>query len=173
MKKHLPTALLLSYLCCMPAHPATQVYKCVSSNSPIIFSDTNCPASTQQSTYNVPQPMLIPALPKHAIKSAAQKRAKQKNKTRVTVISDQSHPCGEHDPQTRRTAMVRKQVKSGMSLADIESMYGKPIKSSTSNGMLSATYKSPKGENRHVRFDQHGCVRTKQNSSSARTSKKK
>lgn len=173
MKKTLSSALFLSCLHCMPAHPATQVYKCVSSNGPIIFSDTDCPTNTQQSIHNVLQPMLIPAPSKHVIKSHAQKRAKQKNQTRVTVIGDQSHPCGTYNPQARRTAMVRKQVKSGMSLADIESMYGKPIKSSTSNGILSATYRSPKGQKRNVRFDEHGCVRSKQKSGSTRTHKKK
>jgi hypothetical protein len=117
--------------------------------------------------------MLIPALPKQLIKQTTRKSPRQHNKTRVTVVGEQAHPCGASDPQTRRTAMVRKQVRSGMNQADIESMYGKPITSTVNNGNLTATYRSAKGQKRSVRFDEHGCVRLSQKSGGTRTSKKK
>ncbi len=173
MKKSLPIILLLSCAYCMPAHAVTQIYKCVSTNGPIIFSDTTCPASTQQSTHKVLRPMLIPAPSKKVIEQATRKHPRQQNKTRVTVIGDQSHLCGDHDRQEQRTAMVRKQVKTGMSLSDIESMYGKPIKSSISNGVLTATYRSAKGQTRSVRFDEHGCVRLNKKSAISGSSTKK
>ena len=152
------TALaILSSLCSIPAQAGTQVYKCISSEGAVIFSDTACPENTQQSTHTILQPMLIPALPKQVTR-----RSPAQNKTRVTVVGEQISPCGDSDPQQRRTDMVRKQVKSGMSKAEVESMFGKPISSNINNGILTATYRSAKNQKRSVRFDEQGCVRLSQ-----------
>lgn len=162
MMRIFPTALILSSLCCLSAQAATQVYKCTSTEGAIIFSDVNCPENTLQSTHTLLQPMLIPALSKQAIQQATRVSAAQHKKTRVTVVGEQSSPCGDSDPQQRRTAMVRKHVKSGMSMAEVESMFGKPINSNIHNGILTATYRSAKNQKRSVKFDEHGCVRLSQ-----------
>ena len=173
MKKYLPLALFIASLHCSITQAATQVFKCIDAGGLIGFSDSTCPADTQQSTHSIAQPMLIPALSKQAINQIQQKHSKLGNKTRVTVIGDQAHPCGISDLQTHRTALVRKQVKSGMSQTDVESMFGKPLKQDISNGVLTATYRSGKGQKRSVRFDEHGCVRLSQKSAAAKSSSKK
>lgn len=173
MKKHLLLAAFITSLHCPITQAATQVFKCIDASGLISFSDSSCPVDTEESIHSIAQPMLIPALSKQAINQTQQKHAKQGNKTRVTVIGDQAHPCGISDLQTHRTARVRKQVKSGMSQAEIEGMFGKPLKQDMSNGILTATYRSEKGRKRSVRFDEHGCVRLGQKSASANSNSKK
>ncbi len=173
MRKLLALALLLNFLDVSPTSAATQIYKCITQADAVIFSDSVCPSGAKQNIQTLQKPMLIQALPKHVIQQSQNKVSTDKRRPRVIVVGAQSHVCGSHDPQARRTAMVRKQVKSGMSQADIESMYGKPLKQDINNGILTATYRSNKGQKRSVRFDEHGCVRLSQKSATANSNSKK
>ncbi len=173
MKKYLLLAVFITGLHGTLAQAATQIYKCINATGLISFSDSICPPDTEQSTHSIAQPMLIPALTKQAIKQTKQKHSKQRNKTRVTVVGDLAHPCGIIDLQAQRTARVRKQVKNGMSQAEVESMFGKPLKQDMNNGILTATYRSDKGQKRSVRFDEQGCVRLGKKSAAANSSAKK
>lgn len=173
MKRYFPAALLLSSLHSSIPLAATQIYQCIATDGTISFSDNICPADTKQNIHTLLQPMLIPTLSKQAIRETSSNTSQQRGKTRVTVVGESAHRCGESNPYERRTAMVRKQVKSGMNQADIESMYGKPIKSNLSNGIVTAVYRSKKGQNRSVRFDEHGCVYLKQKSAKSRNSTNK
>ena len=159
MKIVFPICLVISSLYYMPALAAKQAYKCIEANGSIVFSDMVCPAQTQQSTHTLRQPQRIPAPSQQRMRPTTPHNNTQQRKTRVTVVGEPAQPCGISDSYERRTAMVRKQVRSGMNQAEIESMYGKPIKSDINNGTLTATYRSAKGQKRSVRFDEHGCVR--------------
>ena len=172
MRKVLALTLLLHPLGIPPAFAASQVYKCVTTQGAIIFTDSACPSDAEQSTQTLQQPMLIKALPRHVIQQTQGKTSTPKRTTRVIVVGEHTHPCGAHDTQARRTAMVRKQVKSGMSQADVENMFGKPLKQDINNGILTATYRSGKGQKRSVRFDEHGCVRLSQKSATANSNSK-
>ena len=173
MRKVLALTLLLHHLDIPPAFAASQVYKCTTTQGAITFTDNACPGDAEQSVQALQQPMLIKALPRHLIERTQGKSSTAQRTTRVTVVGEQAHPCGTYDVQARRTAMVRKQVKSGMSQTDVESMFGKPLKQDISNGVLTATYRSGKGQKRSVRFDEHGCVRLSQKSAAAKSSSKK
>lgn len=135
---------------------AAQVYKCISAQGAVMFSDSDCPSATQRDIYQLNSPMTIPALPPSSIQQALSKRPRKL--TRVTVIADNTHPCGAFDATERRSHLVRQQVTSGMSQAEVDSMFGKPIKLRRHNGTTHATYRGAKGEQRSVRFNQHGCV---------------
>lgn len=173
MRKVLALTLLLHPLGIQPACATDLVYRCTTAQGAITFTDNACPKHTEQSTQALQQPMLIKALPKHIIQQTREKTATPKRTTRVTVIGEQAHPCGTYDTQARRTAMVRKQVKSGMHQTDVESMFGKPLKQDISNGVMTATYRSSKGQKRSVRFDEQGCVRLSQKATTARSNNKK
>lgn len=156
MRKYLLICLLLSDWHNPPLSAASQIYKCTNANGAVTFSDSGCSGSAAQDTHDLRAPMTIPALPPSAIKQAL---STQKKKTvRVTVVADNNHPCGTFDQTQRRTHLVRKQVKSGMSQAEVESMFGKPLSQRNHNGKISARYRSGKNKTRSVRFDEHGCV---------------
>jgi hypothetical protein len=135
---------------------AVQVYRCTANNGAVTFSDHGCPSASRQSTYQLATPIPLPALPP----STSQQRSSQQPRqhTRVTVIAEDTQPCGAFNPTERRTHLVRKQVTRGMSQAEIESMFGKPLTQRSHNGITQATYRSAKGHQRSVRFDQRGCV---------------
>lgn len=135
---------------------ATPIYKCTTAQGAIIFSDTACPSDAQREIYQLNAPMTIPALSQSSIQQSLTKQPRQQ--TRVTVISDDDSPCGTVDPTERRTQLVRKQVASGMSQAEVESMYGKPLSQRRHNGTTHATYRGSGNQTLSVRFNEHGCV---------------
>lgn len=156
MRKYFYACLILSICHCYTANAASHVYKCTASDGAVSFSDTGCAQDSEQDTHTLEAPMSIPGLSKSTIRQVMSKQ--QPKLTRVTVIADSAPPCGDFDPTQRRTDLVRKQVKSGMSQAEVESMFGKPLTQRSHNGIISATYRSAKGKQRSIRFDQHGCV---------------
>lgn len=156
MQKYLLICLVLSSCHSQLLSAATQVYKCTANNGAITFSDRACAANTAQDTHELKSPITIPALSQSAIKQALSR--KKKKPVRVTVVADNNHPCGAFNQTKRRSNLVRKQVKSGMSRAEVDSMFGKPLTQRSHNGKISATYRSAKNKKRSVRFDEHGCV---------------
>ncbi|WP_205342171.1 DUF4124 domain-containing protein [Denitrificimonas caeni] len=151
MQKYFYIGLILSSCHISALNAAAQIYQCTASNGATTFSDRSCPGTSTQSLHTLVQPMTIPALPANSNQRPVQH-------TRVTIIADDKHPCGTFDSSTRRTHLVRKQVTSGMSQAEVESMFGKPLTQSNHNGIISATYRSAKNQKRSVRFNQNGCV---------------
>lgn len=156
MRKFFYGGLLLTVLAAPSVSAASQVYKCIASNGAITFSDSHCPSDSTQSTHHLAAPMTIRGLSDSDIQKSLSRR--QRSTTTVTVIAEDPPRCGSFDPRQRRTDLVRKHVKSGMSQAEVESMFGKPIKQRSHNGTISATYRSSKGQQRSVRFNEHGCV---------------
>lgn len=149
--------LLLSMCYCLAnLSYAEQIYKCITRQGAVVFSDSGCPHHAQRAPYQLNSPMTIPALPQSSIQQAQTKRPRQL--TRVTVIAEEKHPCGSFDATERRRHLVRQQVTSGMSQAEVDSMFGKPIKLRRHSGTTHATYRSVKGEQRSVRFNERGCV---------------
>lgn len=156
MRKYLLMCLILSSSYSHLCSAATQVFKCTAADGAVTFSDSGCANNTVQHTHVVNSPMTIPALSRSAIKHALS--AQKKTPVRVTVVADNNHPCGAFDRTQRRSHLVRKKIKSGMSQAEVESMFGKPLSQRNNNGKISATYRSGKNKKRSVRFDEHGCV---------------
>lgn len=157
MRNSIYYGLLLSMCYCLAnlSH-AQQIYKCTTAQGAVIFSDSGCPNDAQRADYQLNSPMTIPGLSQSSIQQALTKRPRQM--TRVTVIAEEKHPCGSFDATERRRYLVRQQVTSGMSQAEVESMLGKPIKLRRHNGTTHATYRSAQGEQRSVRFNEQGCV---------------
>lgn len=135
---------------------AAQIYKCTTAHGTVLFSDSSCPSGTQSDTYQLNSPMTIPALPQNTIDRTLTKQPRKL--TPVTVVVDNTPPCGAFDPTERRTQLIREQVTSGMSQAEVERMFGKPISERRRNGNIHAIYRSRKGQQRSVRFDEQGCV---------------
>ena len=156
MRKYFLLCVVLSSCHSQLLSAATQVYKCTANDGGVTFSDRGCSANAVQDTHELTSPMTIPALSQSAIEDTLSPH--KKTPVRVTVVADNNHPCGAFNQTQRRSDLVRKQIKSGMSLAEVNSMFGKPLTQRNHNGKISATYTSGKNKTRSVRFDEHGCV---------------
>ncbi len=156
MRTSIYIGLLSAALHTACTHAATPIYKCTNSLGTVTFSDRACSNTHTQEQQHIAAPMTIQALPQQQIKQAL--GTAKRNPTRVTVIKDDNHPCGDFNPSQRRTDLVRKQVKSGMSRAEVDSMFGKALSQNSQGKLTQAVYRSDKNRKRSVRFDEHGCV---------------
>jgi len=57
--------------------------------------------------------------------------------------------------------MIRQQVRSGMTQADVESALGEPDKITSQDGNTRYHYADRQGNKRQVTFDEAGCVKGK------------
>lgn len=153
MPKSIFIGLLLSSISSHAAFGATQIFKCTAESGAVTFNDQGCAAQSTEETLDLQPSSTLPTPIAQPLKASTTRK-----QTRVTVISDDKHPCGPFNSRQRRTDLIRKTVKSGMSRAEVESMYGKPLTQRSHNGILSATYRSSKGQKRSLRFNQDGCV---------------
>lgn len=146
-----------------PVHAAS-VYRCVDETGHVTFTRQGCsPSQTtqMQNAFN-PTPgsgkatrMAEPPQPK-------QQRRMVDTQTTLTVVGEQDDGCGNLlTQQARRKAIVEKQVRAGMTRADIESALGRPDVITSSNGQTRYRYTSRKGRSKSVSFDENGCVRGK------------
>ena len=61
----------------------------------------------------------------------------------------------------RRRAVIRQQVRSGMSQSDVKSTLGEPDRITSNDGQTRYHYDDEKGNKRQVNFDESGCVKAK------------
>ncbi|HKM37572.1 MAG TPA: outer membrane protein assembly factor BamE [Thiopseudomonas sp.] len=148
--------LALSMCCYQSTAALAQIFKCTADDGSISFNDTGCPPQAQQDSISRQPVITIPAAPNSTVEHNPD--TQQHRATRVTVITDDKHPCGAFDSTQRRTDLIRKQVKSGMSRAEVESMLGRPLSQRSHNGIVSAVYRNTKEQRLTVRFNQQGCV---------------
>jgi hypothetical protein len=123
-------------------------YRCLDEQGRASFSDRGCP--------NGEALRLGPA---NSLPTPAATRESPGVAGRVSG-QEQTLPCGGVlNAQERRTAMVRQDVRAGLSRADIESTLGKPDRITRHNGLTRYQYADAKGGTRTVRFDEQGCVK--------------
>lgn len=128
---------------------AADYYRCIDNQGRVSFSDQGCTngeALDLQPANSLPSPA-----------SQTQSRTPGRVSGQKETLS-----CGGLlDARERRTAMIRQQIRAGMSRADIESALGKPDRVSRHNGLTRYQYTNASGGERTVQFDEHDCVRTK------------
>lgn len=144
---------------------ASTVFRCEDENGRITFTLSGCPAHANQSLQNAynPTPGQGKAVPMATPrkKTAKDKRANDRDQ-KLTVVGDKQDGCGNQvTGSERRTAMIRQQVRSGMTQADVESTLGEPDKITTQNGDTRYHYDDRQGNKRQVTFDEAGCVKSK------------
>lgn len=164
MRKLLPGAgisALILFTC--TAH-ATSVYRCVDPNGHLTFTRQGCPASqiTQMQDAFNPTPGSGKATPMAEPTPDRRRQKPADAQPSLTVVGEQDDGCGNQlTQQARRKAIVEKQVRAGMTRADVESALGRPDTITSTNGQTRYRYIPGKGRSRSVSFDEHGCVRGK------------
>ncbi|MDC7828470.1 MULTISPECIES: DUF4124 domain-containing protein [Pseudomonas] len=156
MKKLLVLGLLLG---CDPAHSAT-VYRCEDASGHLTFSASGCASDSDSSLQRADNPRPGGARPTLMAKPKA---APRKEVSRApTVVAAKTDGCGDRlSASERRQAIIRGQVRVGMSRADVENALGQPRRISQLDTLTRYHYdgRQHKERSRLVTFDEHGCVR--------------
>ncbi|UCJ19138.1 outer membrane protein assembly factor BamE [Pseudomonas sp. MM211] len=154
-------ATVCAILLCPTPLIASSVFRCEDDNGHITFTRHGCTESQQQHIQDAHNPRpgsgaAVPlAIPQPAIKSAAANASSS-----LTVVGEQQDGCGNAvTGNARREAIIRKQVRPGMTRSDVESALGKPERISRRNSQTTYHYASKyNSERRTVSFDQNDCV---------------
>ena len=150
---------------CLNSAPAfsTTVFRCEDINGNLTFTRQGCPEHHTQSlqkAYN-PTPGSSKPVPLAKPQKTSRKDKNSPHKE-LTVIGVKQDGCGNLlSSSERRTAIIKQQIRPGMSQADVESSLGRPDKVSENNGQTRYVYGGKKGNKRNVVFDQAGCVKGK------------
>src|SRR5690606_28366574 len=158
--------LALIALPCLPQTPlnAASVFRCSDADGNVSFNQHGCPPDSQVEHQRTRTPNLLSSepileeiggryFPSHNWESPERSRE-------IVVVGEREEVCGNLiSPQERRRAIIRKQVRKGMTRADVESALGRPDRISATNGQVRYHYKAKKGAGQLVAFDEDGCVK--------------
>ncbi|AYC32306.1 DUF4124 domain-containing protein [Pseudomonas cavernae] len=145
---------------------AATVFRCEDANGKITYTLQGCPTDQSlqlQDAHNPTPGSGTPTpLAQVAKSSRTGKAAKTGRNGELVVVAEHQDGCGNRvTGSTRRQAMIRKEVRAGMTRTDVESTLGKPDKVSSQNGQLRYQYGGKQGRSQQVSFDENGCVRGK------------
>ena len=156
MKKLLVLGLLLG---CTTAQAAT-VYRCEDAAGHLTFSTSGCASDSDSRLQRADNPRPGGAKPTLMAKPKATHR--KEGSRMPTVVAAKTDGCGDLlSASERLQAIIRGQVKVGMSRADVESALGQPQRISQLDALTRYHYEARqrKDRTRLVTFDEHGCVR--------------
>ncbi|AOE86826.1 DUF4124 domain-containing protein [Pseudomonas sp. TCU-HL1] len=153
----------LPYCLWTPAHAAS-VYRCSDAEGAISFTQHGCPPGSQVEQQRTRTPNLLSSTPIPDETSGQyvpiQKWEEPERAREIVVVGEQDAVCGNQiSAQERRLAIIRKQIRSGMTRADVESALGKPDRISGRNGQVRYHYQPSKRTRYQVQFDEEGCVK--------------
>lgn len=144
---------------------ASTVFRCEDHNGHITYTLQGCPTDAEQALQSADNPTpgrgkLVPVAKESRNKSSTRKGDSQD--TRVVVVGEKQDGCGNRiTGSERRNAMIRQQVRAGMTRRDIESSLGEPDKITSQDGQTRYHYADQEGNRRQVTFDEAGCVKGK------------
>lgn len=146
-----------------PASQAATVYRCVDAAGHITYTLQGCPPDQQQQLQRAdnPTPGSGSRVPMATVKTRKAKASGSAGMG-VVVVGERDDGCGNLlSDQARREAKLHRQVRQGMSRADIESAFGRPDDVTERNGQLTYRYRSEAGRLRQISFDEAGCVKAR------------
>lgn len=140
--------------------PASSVFRCEHGDGHITFSQYGCSESQQQRIQDTHNPNPGSVVTPLTRPEPMPKSATEPSEKTLTVIGEQQDGCGNAViGSARREAIIRKQIRTGMTRKDVESALGKPQRISQRNGQTTYHYTSKdNSERRTVSFDQNDCV---------------
>lgn len=158
-------ATFCAILLCPTPLLASTVFRCEDANGHITFTLQGCPseqAQHLQDAYN-PTPGSGKAVP--LAKTSKSSRSKNKEKdsaSELVVVGEKQDGCGNRvTGSERREAVIKQQIRSGMTREDVESSLGTPDKISHQDDQTRYHYRDQQGNSRQVSFDEAGCVKGK------------
>ncbi|WP_407296668.1 outer membrane protein assembly factor BamE domain-containing protein [Stutzerimonas zhaodongensis] len=142
---------------------ATTIYRCSDAEGNLTFTQQGCAIDQTARTQNAknPTPGSGKAVP---LANPATPRKPRNNETvrTLTVVGAPDDGCGNRiTGSARRDALIKQQVRSGMTRKDIESTFGTPDTVTSRDGQVRYRYNGKQGRTRTINFDENGCVRGK------------
>ncbi|MGL4315476.1 MAG: DUF4124 domain-containing protein [Pseudomonas sp.] len=160
MLRSICAGICASLLC--PALSASTVFRCEDASGHITYTLQGCPTDASQDLQSAdnPTPGQGKAIPLAKVGKGKGKRDKETSE--LVVVGEKQDGCGNRvTGSERRTAMIRQQVRSGMTQSDVQSSLGTPDKITSQDGQTRYHYEDREGNRRQVTFDEAGCVRSK------------
>jgi hypothetical protein len=145
---------------------ATTVLRCEDAKGHITYTLHGCPESASQDLQEArnPTPGKGKAVPlaRTSRSQDSGTRDGKKDEPQVVVVGTRQDGCGNRlSSSERRSAVIRQQVRGGMSRRDVESALGTPDKVTSTDGQTRYHYTDRQGNRRQVTFDEFGCVKEK------------
>lgn len=142
--------------------PASTVFRCEDASGHVTYTLQGCPTDASQDLQSAdnPTPGQGKAVPMAKVGKGERKR--EKPASELLVVGAKQDGCGNRVAGSeRRTAMIRQQVRTGMTQADVQSSLGTPDKVTSQDGQTRYHYEDKDGNRRQVTFDEAGCVKGK------------
>lgn len=157
-------AAFCAILLCPTPLLASTVFRCEDANGHVTFTLQGCPSEQQQylqdahnATPGSGKPIPLAKKPARSAPRTATETSRE-----LVVVGEQQDGCGNLiSGSQRRTAMIKQQIRSGMTRTDVESALGTPDRISRQNGQTRYHYRDQQGNSRQVSFDEAGCVKGK------------
>lgn len=156
-------AAVCAILLCPTPLLASSVFRCEDANGHITFTQQGCPTEQDQYLQDAYNPTPGSGKPVPLAKTGKPARGKAaENSSALVVVGERQDGCGNRiTGRERRDAIIKQQVRSGMTQADVESTLGTPQRTSSQNGQTRYHYRDRQGNSRNVSFDEDGCVKGK------------
>jgi len=162
--------LICAGICASLLHPITNthastVFRCEDDKGHVTYTLHGCPEKTSQDlqeAYN-PTPGKGKAVPlAKSQKTQAKAKDKKKDDEQLVVVGTKQDGCGNKlTSSERRRAVIRQQIRGGLTQRDVESSLGEPDKVTSNDGQTRYHYAYDNGNKRQVTFDEYGCVKEK------------
>ncbi|MCQ4296382.1 DUF4124 domain-containing protein [Pseudomonas stutzeri] len=146
------------FLATTSAFPAS-VFRCVDQSGHVTFSQQGCPEEQSQNRHFAANPTpgsgkAVPMAPPRT-----RREANLKEIDSLAIVAEREDGCGNRvTGSDRRSAIISKQIRAGMTRSDVESALGRPENITSSNGRDRLRFRDGAGQVRTVSFDEHGCV---------------
>ncbi|UUY06825.1 outer membrane protein assembly factor BamE [Pseudomonas sp. J452] len=143
---------------------ASTVFRCEDASGHITYTRNGCPLDASQALQSADNQTPGQGKPVPLAKTSKSQSSKsdKNNGMQVLVTGETQDGCGNRvTGSERRNAIIRQQVRSGMTQSDVESSLGKPDKVTTQDGQTRYQYTDTDGNRRQVTFDEGGCVKGK------------
>ncbi len=143
------------------ANPAfsANVFRCIDPSGHVTFSQQGCPEEQHQQRQRATNPTpssgkAVPMAPPR-IKGDASRQADNE----LAIVAEKDDGCGNRvTGSARRSAIISKRVRPGMTRNDVESALGRPESITSNNGRQRLRFRDSSGQVRTVSFDENGCV---------------
>ncbi|EZH76409.1 hypothetical protein AU05_05270 [Ectopseudomonas composti] len=162
--RHFAALLAAAFLYPIADSYAASVFRCVGADGHVTFTRHGC--SDDQELHLQDARNHTPSSGKAIPLADPGRRATTASASggELVIVGQQDDGCGNLlSSSERRQAIIRKEVRRGMSRADVESSLGKPDRVTSSNGQQRYHYREKRkgGSSRQVSFDEAGCVKGK------------
>ena len=160
--QHFAALFAAALLHCIEDSHAASVFRCVGADGHVTFTRHGCASDQEQHLQDARNHTPSSGKPIPLATPGRRQATATKSTSELVVVGQQDDGCGNLlTSSEKRQAIIRKDIRRGMSRSDVESSLGKPDRVTASNGQERYHYREKRkgGNSRQVSFDEAGCVK--------------